>query len=305
MLAYAMWSRPEVGIFWAYPCLLLFHFILERRWANAFNASVLGFTTAFAYVAYGTEVALRVAVTMVLTIAFANIFSYVTETQRRRAAEQEQELELERDRLALLVHATQAGFTDWDTKANVVLYSERFKEMLGYPADFDTAAWRSFFELMHPDDHERVRSVFRGLMREKRRPGLQPPGEPLEYRLLHANGGYVWVKAASLAQVDGAGRIQRFISSFQDVTKYHEQEARLRDDQRRLDLVVRAARAGIVDWNGRTHATYYSPRFREILGYAPDADTSAWPDYLNVLIHPDDRARVIARFREYIRGSGP
>jgi len=266
---------------------------------------VLALTTAFAFSAYGTDVALRVAVTMILTIAFANIFSYVTETQRRRAAEQEQELELERDRLALLVHATQAGFTDWDTKANEVIYSERFKEMLGYPADFDTAAWRSFFDLMHPDDHERVRSVFRELMREKRRPGLQPPGEPLEYRLVHAKGGYVWVKAASLAQVDGAGRIRRFITSFQDVTEYHEQQARLRDDQRRLDLVVRAARAGIVDWDGRTHATYYSPRFREILGHPPDADTSAWPDYFKALIHPDDRERVIARFREYIRGSGP
>jgi PAS domain S-box-containing protein len=242
---------------------------------------------------------------MLLTIAFANIFSYVSETQRRRAAEQEQELELERDRLALLVHATQAGFTDWDTKANVVIYSERFKEMLGYPADFDTATWRSFFELMHADDHDRVRSVFRGLMREKRKPGLQPPGEPLEYRLKSADGAYVWVKAASLAQVDGAGRIRRFITSFQDVTKYHEQQARLRDDQRRLDLVVRAARAGIVDWDGRTHATYYSPRFREILGHAPGADTSGWPDYFRALIHPDDRERVIARFRQYILGTGP
>src|SRR5262245_18284376 len=133
--------------------------------------------------------------------------------------------------------------------------------MLVYPLDFDAAAWRSFFDLMHPDDHDRVGVVFRRLMREKRRSGLQPPSEPLEYRLRHAKGDYVWVKAASLAQVDGAGRIQRFISSFQDVTKYHDQQAQLRDDQRRLDLVVRAARAGIVDWDGRTRETYYSPRF--------------------------------------------
>ena len=35
-----------------------------------------------------------------------------------------------------------------------------------------------------------------------------------------------------------------------------------RTEQRRLDLVVRGARVGIVDWDGKTHETYYSPRFR-------------------------------------------
>jgi PAS domain S-box-containing protein len=305
MLAYAMWARGEVGIFWAYPAALLFHFILARRAANVFNAAVVAITTLFAWLSYGPDVALRVGVTLVLTIAFANVFSYVSDTQRRREAEQEQLLALERDRLALLVYATQAGFTDWDTKANVVVYSERFKEMLGYPADFDTDAWRSFFELMHPEDHPRVREVFRELMREKRRPGLQPPGEPLEYRLLRSGGGHVWVRAASLAQVDAAGRITRFITSFQDISRYREQEASLRTEQRRLDLVVRASRAGIVDWDGRTRATWYSPRFREILGHAADADTSVWPDYFKVLLHPEDQPRVISRFREYILGTGP
>jgi len=425
MLAYAMWARGEVGIFWAYPAVLLFHFILGRRAANYFNSSVMVFTTVFAYLSYGPDVALRVGVTLFLTIVFANVFSYVSETQRGREAEQEQLLELERDRLALLVHATQAGFTDWDTKVNVVIYSERFKEMLGYPSDFDTSAWRSFFDLMHPDDHPRVRVVFRDLMRAKRKPGLQPPGEPLEYRLLRNGGGHVWVKAASLAQVDAAGRIRRFITSFQDISTYRSTADALRDqlkfsadvfdalpmglamrdlegryvfvnrtweeyvgarredvigkrvhdrspkeeadaveaedqaalargpgaplelkdlhyggkrfmltrtvltdangaprgvlvgsldttermrmeealagEQRRAALIVRAANVGILDWDGANRTVYYSPRFREILRYPPDADTSGWPDYFE-MVHPEDRERVQKQFREHIRG---
>jgi PAS domain S-box-containing protein len=304
-LGYAMAVRGEVGIFWAFPTVLLFHFILERRVANLYNTLVVLLAAAPAYFAFGPDIALRIVVTLVLTIAFANVFSYMGERQRSRELEQEQLLELERDRLALLVHATQAGFTDWDTKHNRVVYSERFKEMLGYPGAFDTSGWRSFFDLMHPEDHARVREVFRGMMRQKRRPGLQPPGEPLEYRLQRARGGHVWVRAASLAQVDAAGRITRFITSFQDISRYHEQAASLRTEQRRLDLVVRASRAGIVDWDGRTHATWYSPRFREMLGHAADTDTSGWPDYFKVMLHPEDRPRVIARFREYILGSGP
>jgi len=305
-LGYAMAVRGEVAIFWAYPAILLFHFLLERRIANLFNASIVLMAAPFALSNFGQEIALRMVVTLVLTIAFANVFSLLNEAQRRKEIEQERTLALERDRLALLVHATMAGFSDWDAAADVATYSERFKEMLGYPRDADTSAWPQFFELVHPEDRALAQERFRAGLHRKRGPGLQEPDQALDYRLRRADGSYVWVHAQSLAQVDGAGgRIVRFITSFQDVTKFREQEQSLRTEQRRLDLVVRAARAGIVDWDGRTHATYYSPRFRELRGYPPDADTSGWPDYFQVMIHPEDRARTTARFREYLLGEGP
>jgi PAS domain S-box-containing protein len=311
VLGYAMWVRGEVGIFWAYPAILLFHFILERRIANVFNASIVLMAAPFADLWFGPDIALRVTATLLLTIAFANVFSYLTEKQQRKEAEQEQQLALERDRLALLVHATKAGFADWDTVADVVTYSGRFKEILGYPRDADTSAWPSFFDMLHPEDRPAALEKFRAMMRRSRAPGLQEPGEAADYRLRRADGSYIWVQAKSLLQVDaqggegGEGRIRRFITSFQDITSFRDQEQRLRTDQRRLDLVVRAARAGIVDWDGRTRETYYSPRFREIRGYPPDADTSGWPDYFKVILHPEDRVRVTARFREYIQGKGP
>lgn len=73
----------------------------------------------------------------------------------------------------------------------------------------------------------------------------------------------------------------------------------------RADFVVRAARVGIVDWDGHTHATWYSPRFREIRGFSPDADTAGWPDYFKVMIHPEDRERITRRWVAFIKGEGP
>lgn len=87
VLAAAMLLRPEMGIFWAYPAILLFHFVLERRLANLYNASIAAATVPCAYVAYGSDAAIRVAVTVTLTILFANVFSYLTERQRRREVE--------------------------------------------------------------------------------------------------------------------------------------------------------------------------------------------------------------------------
>jgi PAS domain S-box-containing protein len=344
----------------------------------------------------------------------------------------QQTLADERERLALLVHSTKAGFSDWDSVNDVISYSDRFKEMLGYPRDADSSKWPNIFNLMHPEDREPMRAKFRDMIRRKEKPGIQEPGEPMEYRLRRADGSYVWVHAEGVAEVDPTGRTKRFISSFVDISKFREQEQRLRDqvlltgalidenpnamylkdlqgryvtvndawlkmigvtraqaigrnireifpdaeserydaedkrlfaagegsseveslrtgpdgkpqwlivrkavlrtsdggvvgligtntditrlkryekelatEQRQLDLVVRAARVGIVDWDGKTHATFYSPRLREIRGYPPDADTSGWPDFFKLMIHPEDRARVSARFRDYILGTGP
>lgn len=231
----------------------------------------------------------------------------------------EQALSTEQERLRLLVRSTRAGFGDWDAEADSVSYTDRFKEMLGYPPDADTSAWPSIFDMMHPDDRENARAQFRTMIRRRAGPAEAEPDAPMSYRLRRADGRYVWIHAEGISLVDPQGRTRRFITSYLDVTAFREQEEALRrsrdeiaermqlidDQQRRLDLVVLGARVGIVDWDGATHATYYSPRFREIRGYAPDADTADWPDYFRVMIHPDDRARITGRWVPFIKGKGP
>jgi len=427
VLAFAFYTKAELAVYWGYPAILLFHFILPRWVANLYNATVLAMSVPFAFFAGGGEVGTRVAVTMFLTIGFANVFSYLIERQRKREEVEEQQTGLERDRLALLVHATRAGFTDWDAandpEAKAMVYSERFKEMLGYPRDADTSRWPLFFDLVHPEDRPRAEAGFQSMLREKRSPGLQRPTLALDYRLRRTDGGYVWVHAESLVQVDEALRVRRFITSYQDISPFIEQEERLRDqarfqahvfdslpvglamrnlegryvfvnraweaatgarreqvigktvydrapkeeadavvgrdrevlerapgtapvlqelehrgrhymltrtvmtdaqgkasgilvasldvterfaiaeklaaEQRRLELVVRASNSGILDWDGVNRTVYYSDRLKEILGWPRDTDTANMPDYWD-LVHAEDRERVERRFRQHI-----
>ncbi|MDB5873143.1 MAG: hypothetical protein JWQ07_2585 [Ramlibacter sp.] len=140
----------------------------------------------------------------------------------------EQALAVERERLRLLVRSTKAGFGDWDAASNVVVYTDRFKEMLGYPGDADTSGWPSIFDLMHPDDRERAREQFRAMIRRKSRPGEQVPGAAMSYRLRRRDGSHIWIHAEGIAQVDGNGRTRRFITSYLDVTAFREQEQALR-----------------------------------------------------------------------------
>src|SRR6185295_5740453 len=84
-----------------------------------------------------------------------------------------------------------------------------------------------------------------------------------------------------------------------DTSDRKAMEEALATEQQRLRLVVQSSQLGMLDWDAATRTAYYSPRFKEILGYPSDVDTSGWPDYFE-LVHPDDVGRVRARFRQHI-----
>lgn len=79
---------------------------------------------------------------------------------------------------------------------------------------------------------------------------------------------------------------------FSDVSEAKRAEAQLRDSEQRLDLVVSAAQNGIWDWDVASGSTYFSPRFKEILGYAADAELKELFLFARQL-HPEDRQRVL------------
>ena len=78
------------------------------------------------------------------------------------------------------------------------------------------------------------------------------------------------------------------------------EELRSAEEREKVDLLVRATQAGILDWDGTHQLTRYSPRLLEILGYPADTDTSGWPPIFE-RIHPADRALVQEAFLEQLR----
>lgn len=67
----------------------------------------------------------------------------------------------------------------------------------------------------------------------------------------------------------------------------HQAELALRKSEERYVLAARGSTGGVWDWDIRTGGVYYSPRFRELLGYTPEEFPSlffAWEQKM----HPDD-----------------
>ena len=74
------------------------------------------------------------------------------------------------------------------------------------------------------------------------------------------------------------------------------------DDQRqRFDLVMRGAGDGIWDWRLDDNSVFFSPRWRELLGYGPDDRFSVMEDWL-ALIHPEESEVVKRELRNHLEG---
>ncbi|MDK3156600.1 PAS domain-containing protein [Kamptonema cortianum] len=73
----------------------------------------------------------------------------------------------------------------------------------------------------------------------------------------------------------------------QELVKRQQVEAAIAQSEERLQLALEASGDGVWDWNILTGEVYFSPRYLEILGYAPDEllqEFGTWEQ----LVHPDD-----------------
>ncbi|MCM2265265.1 MAG: PAS domain S-box protein [Desulfuromonadales bacterium] len=75
----------------------------------------------------------------------------------------------------------------------------------------------------------------------------------------------------------------------------------LQENEERFSLAMRGANDGLWDWNMATDEVYYSPRWKSILGYAPD-ELEHTLDTWNRLVHQDDRERTLAAVRALLEG---
>lgn len=71
-------------------------------------------------------------------------------------------------------------------------------------------------------------------------------------------------------------------------------QARFLDREELFALTVKGVTDGVFDWNAETDATYYSPRWFQMLGYEPGEFKPELETFLS-LLHPDDEPRMRAK----------
>lgn len=81
------------------------------------------------------------------------------------------------------------------------------------------------------------------------------------------------------------------------------QQERQEEQRRRLDLLLRCSNPGGYEWDATTGTAAFSPRLKEMLGYAADADTKGWT--LENFAYGDDRQKLEHAFARLLQAKGP
>jgi PAS domain S-box-containing protein len=236
------------------------------------------------------DVEVRAAVLGDPAMSVALIIHDVTERTRAELALRESE-----ERLRLAFAGAQEGVWDWNLETGAVVYSDRWKRMLGYAEDEVEPHVRAWERLLHPDDKAAAEALTDAVMRDKR------PYQA-EFRLRHKDGHYIHVLTRGLPiRRDPGGPVVRIVGTHLDITERKRTESALRESEERLTLAFAGAQEGVWDWNLATNAVVYSPRWKQMLGYADEEiepHVSAWER----LVHPDDRAAAEQANESVARG---
>jgi diguanylate cyclase (GGDEF)-like protein/PAS domain S-box-containing protein len=134
------------------------------------------------------------------------------------------DLRLSEERYAVAVRATNDGIWDWDLDRGTMHFSARWKTLLGYDDAEVSDRPTAWFDLVHPDDVERLRGEI-----DKHLAGNSPYFEN-EHRIRHADGQWRWVLSRGLSSHDSDGRPTRITGSLSDVTERRRAEQRLMYD---------------------------------------------------------------------------
>ncbi len=116
------------------------------------------------------------------------------------------------ERYALAALGANEGLWDWNLETDEVYFSPRWKAMLGYEDDEIGNRPNAWFDLVHPDDLDRLTTAL-----AEHRAGITALFEN-EHRVRHKDGSYRWVLSRGMVVRTPSGAPHRMAGSQSDLT---------------------------------------------------------------------------------------
>ncbi|RCK75966.1 MAG: PAS/PAC sensor hybrid histidine kinase [Candidatus Ozemobacter sibiricus] len=184
----------------------------------------------------------------------------------------------------------------------IAFVSPSITEVAGIEDPYDFANW---FKNLHPEDRPRVEAANRH---------TAATGEPFNqvFRLFHARRQeWVWLRAICHVVRDDSGRLVDAHGLCIDITetkRAEEEMARLARENKatadRMAALIRASNTGAWEYDRTSGAVRCSPEYFSMLGREEEGQQSGGVMSIDrcwvALLHPEDRAAAMARFRAYL-----
>ncbi len=175
-------------------------------------------------------------------LADANLALQTEVGERKRVEDALRESE---ERFILATRGANDGLWDWQLRTNAMYFSPRWKSMLGYAEDEISEDASEWFQRIHPEDLDQVRTAIAAHLK-----GSSSHLE-CEYRIQNKEENYIWVSTRGLAVRDENENAYRMAGSQSDITARKEIEARLLQNAFYDNLTGLPNRALFMDRLGR------------------------------------------------------
>jgi PAS domain S-box-containing protein len=170
---------------------------------------------------------------------------------------------------------------------------QRAETILGYPCRQWIEEPDFWIARIHPEDAETSAALFREAAREGK-------NREVEHRMTAADGTALWFRTIVTPVTTEGGTI-RLQGVMIDVSESREAGMKLQASEERFQLAMLGANDGIWDRNLLTDEVYFSPRWKEMLGYQ-DHELENSLDTWATLTHPDDRESTLEQVQDYVEG---
>ncbi len=161
-------------------------------------------------------------------------------SEQRRA---EEALKKSEERFRVVAEAANVMVYEIDWVTENINFIRGVKQLVGYEPDEvgSTTAWTQ--SKMHPDDVQQVVATW-----NKVKDNPQLDRYSMEYRILHKNGNYIFVKDTAKAIKDSTGKTVLFIGGVRDITKRKHNREMLKQYSKHLEELVEERTKKLIDY---------------------------------------------------------
>lgn len=171
------------------------------------------------------------------------------------------------EREEIMIRTANDGTWDFDAINNVMLFSPRWKAIMGYTDEALAESPPDWRRLVHPDDLAKVQAKLRDHLAGKR--------EIFEsvHRMCRRDGEWRWVLCRAKGLMDERGRLRRLIGVETDITEQKIYEEALFREKESAQITLQSIGDGVVTTDHDCNVEYLNPVAEELTGWRVDDAT--------------------------------
>lgn len=189
-----------------------------------------------------------------------------------------------------LINNSHVGVLVTDKERNILFANDKISSMFGYTKEELEASTTAIIYSSEVSSQEFAQRVLSKVL----------TGDPisLDFKFQRKDRSPLWLRISG----DPITEDNTILWTASDITEMIEEKLHDQELRERLELALLGNNDALWDYNLQTHKIYYSPRWKEILGYSDNElanDPNIWYEH----VHPEDLQKVVDGIQAHLDGT--